>query len=104
MAAALYLSSQAGKYPAMTGLVVYLILKELIRPVLSTQLNKRFDGSRRATYLSAFNLTCSVGEVAAGILAGLLAARYGVITLFHLAAAGAVIVPFVYLLISKNRR
>ena len=103
MAGALYLSTRDGQYPAIAGIVVYFILKELIRPVLATQLNKRFDGSRRATYLSAFNLTCSVGEVAAGLLAGVLASWYGVITLFHFAAAGAVVVPLIYLLISKRK-
>jgi MFS family permease len=101
VAIALFTAAITAVYPALVGIVVYFALKELVRPAISTHLNRQFESARRATYLSAFNLTCSIGEVAAGITAGLLAGKYGVVFVFWFAAMAAVAVLVIYLVLSR---
>ncbi len=96
---ALYIVAEFGLYPAIAGIIIYFILKELIRPAISTHLNILFNSENRATYLSGFNLTCSIGEVAAGLTAGVLVAEFGLEFIFYFAAAAAILVPIVFLLI-----
>ncbi len=103
MAISLYMTANMTIYPAIAGIVIYFALKELIRPAISTHLNRALLSERRATYLSAYNMTCSVGEVIAGICAGLLAARFGVMFIFYFSASAAVFVIVVYLAVSKFR-
>lgn len=98
---ALFVAAGSGIYPAITGIVIYFALKELIRPAISTHLNRIFESANRATFLSGYNLTCSIGEVIAAILAGLLAARYGVIFIFYFASAAALAVLFLYLIVTR---
>jgi len=103
MALSLYMTAGLTIYPAIAGIVIYFALKELVRPAISTHLNRALSSERRATNLSAYNMTCSVGEVIAGIIAGLLAARFGVKFIFYFSAAAAVSVIVVYTAISKFR-
>jgi len=86
-------------YVSIIAIIIYFILKELIRPAISTHLNILFNSENRATYLSGFNLTCSIGEVAAGLTAGALVAGFGLEFIFYFAAAAAILVPIVFLLI-----
>ncbi|UCD93597.1 MAG: MFS transporter [Candidatus Zixiibacteriota bacterium] len=97
---ALFVAASTAIYPALAGIVVYFALKELVRPAISTHLNRQFESARRATYLSAFNLTCSIGEVAAGITAGILAGKYGVVFIFYFAAVAALVMLIIYLSLS----
>jgi len=96
MAVALYLAAAGPLAAAVAGIILFFALKELIRPAISTNINNAIGDHRRATVLSGYNLTCSVGEVLAGIGVGLLASRYGVVTVFHIAVFGAVGVLLVY--------
>ena len=99
----LYIVATLTVYPAVAGIVVYFIVKELIRPAISTHLNQQFNLDNRAIYLSTYNLTCSVGEVAAGLVAGWLASGYGLNFIFYFAAATALLVPLIYLVINGSR-
>ncbi len=90
MAVALYLAASGPPLFAVAGIVAFFALKELIRPAISTNINQSIKNHHRATVLSGYNLTCSVGEVLAGVGIGLLASRYGVISVFHIAAISAV--------------
>lgn len=90
--------------PALAGIIVYFAMKELIRPVISMHLNRRFKSENRATMLSTYNLVCSIGEVAAGVLAGLMAQQWGVKFLFYVSSVGAVIIPIVYIAVSGARK
>jgi MFS family permease len=99
----LLLVTTAGLCPALAGIVAYFTLKELTRPVISYHLNRRIPSEKRAVYLSGFNLACSVGEVASGILVGYLAAEYGVVAVFTFAAVSAVVVLAAYLFLYHFR-
>ena len=101
---ALYIVISFGFYPAVAGIVVYFVLKELVSPVISTHLNRQFNSSNRATYLSSFNLTCSIGEVTAGLIAGYLTETYGVRFIFYFAAVSALLVPLIYYVIKSRSR
>lgn len=100
----LYAAVRLPLAPAIAGIVVYFALKELIRPIISTHLNRRIKSENRATMLSAYNMVCSIGEVAAGVLAGLLAQKRGVEFLFYFSSIGAIIIPAIYLLASNTKR
>lgn len=104
MSLALYIVVALDLYPALAGIVIYFVLKELINPVISTHLNKQFNSTNRATYLSAFNLTCSIGEVTAGLMAGFLAESYGVRFIFYFAAVSSILVPLIYFIISSKHK
>jgi MFS family permease len=90
-------------YPALVGIVVYFMLKELMRPAISYQLNRRFNAQNRATYLSFYNLICSVGEVAAGIAAGFLAAGLGIKIIFIIAITIIPVIGLFFVIIKGVR-
>jgi len=96
IAAGLLAAVKMDLYPALAGIIVYFAVKELIRPLISTHLNRHFKSANRATMLSAYNMICSIGEVAAAVLAGFLAANYGIKFLFVFSATGALALPVVY--------
>jgi MFS family permease len=102
IAIALYSAAQLPLAPALAGIIVYFSLRELIRPAISTHLNLQFEEADRATYLSSYNLACSVGEVASGLIAGLVATWWGVAYLFHLAAVIAILVPIIFMIVKKS--
>jgi len=104
IAVSIFLSVAGPPGPAMAGLIVYFTLKELLRPAISTHLNRSFKAHDRATYLSGYNLTCSIGEVAAGIVAGILAATAGVVPVFYMAAFLSIPVLGVYLFLAKRKK
>ncbi len=103
MSLALYTTIAFGLYPAVAGIIVYFVMKELIHPVISTHLNRQFNSTNRATYLSTFNLACSIGEVSAGLIAGFLAQNFGVRFIFYFAAVSSMLVPLIYFVISRSR-
>lgn len=71
-------------------LIIYFVARELVRPLFSTAINMAIDSRGRATFLSGYNLTCSIGEVASGIVVGLIASRIGLPFVFVI--GGAVLV------------
>ncbi len=87
---------------AVNALVAYFLFKELIRPALSTHLNRQYKGPNRAAFLSGYNLVCSVGEVLAGVIVGLLARQFGVPIVFYFGAVAAIAVPPIFLILSKK--
>ncbi len=103
MSAAIYLSTLISLTPAIVGIIIYFALKELIRPVISTHLNQAFNSANRATYLSSYNLVCSIGEVVAGLTGGYLAAQFGVVFVFYFSAIAAMSVILIYFLFLKLR-
>lgn len=78
-------------------LVIYFVGRELITPLFSITINRAIDSEGRATFLSAYNLTCSVGEVAAGLIVGTIAAALGVPVVFVL--CGAVLVLYIVVML-----
>jgi len=102
IAISLFMTVKFSICPAIAGIIVYFAVKELIQPAISTQLNLHFDGRNRATFLSGFNLICSIGEVIAGILAGVLASHFGVGFLFYSSAIAAVVLAFSYALFKSR--
>ncbi|MCX6830308.1 MAG: hypothetical protein NT002_13670, partial [candidate division Zixibacteria bacterium] len=99
LAAGIFIAARFSVYPAVAGIVAYFVIKELVSPALSTHLNRRFAGADRATFLSSYNLFCSAGEVAAGVIVGVLAGKLGVAFIFYFSAAAALVVPIVYLML-----
>jgi MFS family permease len=102
LAAGIFVAARSSIYPAMMGIVAYFVIKELISPALATHLNRGFTGADRATFLSSYNLFCSAGEVAAGIAVGFLAGRLGVIIVFYISGAVALVVPLLFIVISTR--
>lgn len=103
LSVALYLAALSDRYPAVVGIVVYFSIKEMVRPVISTHLNRHLESKNRATYLSAYNLTCSIGEVAASLLAGILAAQFGVVFLFYFGSMTATVLIGIYLVLKNGK-
>ena len=99
----LFAASNLSIYPAAAGIIVYFALKELIRPLISTHLNRHFESANRATMLSAYNMVCSIGEVIAGVMAGILAQKYGILFVFKFSIFGVLAVIMTYLSISCIR-
>lgn len=97
-------ASKMAVYPAIAGLIAFFSLKSLIQPVFSTNLNLEYAAMNRATFLSSFNLTCSIGEVAAALAAGLMVTFLGVPNLFLAAAVVAPIIIVVFRLILLKSR
>jgi len=93
----------SGAFILMAGIIVYFALKELIRPLISTHLNRHFESANRATMLSAYNMVCSIGEVIAGVMAGILAQKYGILFVFKFSIFGVLAVIMTYLSISCIR-
>ncbi len=81
---------------AVAGIVAVFAIKELFQPAISFQINSKIDSGKRATVLSGYNLTCSIGEVAAALLAGLMVSQQGINGVFQFAAISAVLVPLLY--------
>lgn len=98
------MASEMSIYPAIAGLIAFFSLKSLIQPVFSTNLNIEYSTINRATFLSSFNLTCSIGEVAAALAAGLAVTFLGVPYLFLAAAVVAPIIIVVFRLILLKSR
>ncbi len=63
-------------------LVVYFGVKEMITPLFSIAINNAIDSHGRATFLSGYNLTCSIGEVVSGLMVGVIASRLGLPVVF----------------------
>ena len=75
-------------------LVLYFACRQLTPPVFSVVINREIGSSGRATFLSGYNLACSLGEVGSGLLVGVIASRLGVPVVF--VVCGAVLVLFVF--------
>ena len=73
-------------------IILYFIIKELIRPIFSVAINRAIGSAGRATFLSGYNLTCSLGEVASGIMVGIIASRVGLPAVFVICGGILVIV------------
>ncbi|MEW6016077.1 MAG: MFS transporter [Candidatus Zixiibacteriota bacterium] len=93
----------APSWSAAAFLILFFALKELIRPVLSTNLNRFYRGNNRATFLSGFNLVNSIGEVLAGLTAGLIVQTTVVPVLFYLSAAVAVGIGGAVVMVVKSK-
>lgn len=81
---------------ALAGIIAVFAIKELFQPAVSFQINSKISSENRATILSGYNLTCSIGEVAAALLAGVISSRLGLAGVFHFAAISAILVPILY--------
>lgn len=102
MAFALFSAARFSDYPAVAGIIFYFVAKEIVRPILSYHLNRNINSKSRATILSGYNLTCSIGEVIAGVIVGLIAGTYGVPIVFYFSALTALSVPGVYLFLRSR--
>ncbi|MCP4569644.1 MAG: MFS transporter [FCB group bacterium] len=65
-------------------LILYFICKEMITPTFSIMINRAIKAEGRATFLSGYNLACSVGEVGSGLIVGIIASRLGLPVVFVL--------------------
>jgi predicted MFS family arabinose efflux permease len=63
-------------------LVLYFVGKQTVAPLFSVAINSIVESTGRATFLSGYNLTCSVGEVASGVAVGVIASRLGLPVVF----------------------
>lgn len=63
-------------------MILYFVCKEMVAPMFSVAINSIIGAEGRATFLSGYNLTCSIGEVASGLLVGLIASRLGLPVVF----------------------
>ncbi len=104
MAFALFSAARFSDYPAVVGIIFYFAAKEIVRPILSYHLNRNINSKSRATILSGYNLTCSIGEVIAGVTVGLIAGRYGVPVVFYFSALVAIAVPFTYSILNHPKQ
>jgi MFS family permease len=78
-------------------LVLYFIGRELIAPLFSITINRAIESEGRATFLSAYNLTCSMGEVAAGLVVGMIASSLGIPVVF--VVCGGVLVMYIVVML-----
>ncbi len=76
-------------------LILYFFTREIIRPLLSVEMNRLIKSEGRATFLSSYNLTCSIGEVASGIMVGLIASRLGLPFVFIVCGSILVVITVV---------
>jgi hypothetical protein len=104
IAVSIFISSYLPFPRCATGLVAYFALKELIRPALSTHLNRHYNFGNRAAFLSSFNMVCSIGETIAGVTVGILAGLYGVTFIFYFSAMAALVVPVIFISMSSLQR
>ncbi len=81
-------------------LVTYFVGRELITPLFSIAINRAIESEGRATFLSAYNLTCSIGEVAAGLLVGVIASSLGIPVVF--VVCGGVLVVYVVITLFRS--
>jgi DHA3 family tetracycline resistance protein-like MFS transporter len=82
-------------------LILYFVTKEMVAPLFSYTINSIIDSEGRATFLSGFNLTCSIGEVGAGLVVGFIAARLGLPVVFVVGGSVLVLVVIAMLLASR---
>jgi len=66
-----------GRFPAAMCLGAVFVLRDLKKPIIAAWANRHILSEHRAGMLSFLNLVLSVGEVGAGLVFGLLAARWG---------------------------
>ncbi len=103
MAVSLVVSAGLANDPAVVGIIFYFAAKEIYRPVISYHINRNIGASNRATVLSGYNLTCSIGEVLAGVGVGMLAGKFGVPAVFYFSAAVALGVPIIFAALSSKK-
>lgn len=82
-------------------IIFYFATKEMISPLFSVAINSAIESQGRATFLSGYNMTCSVGEVASGLMVGLIASRLGLPVVFVLCGGLLVLVIIVMLFIAR---
>lgn len=75
-------------------LVVHFFCKEIVSPLFSVSINSIIPSAGRATFLSGYNLTCSIGEVGAGLIIGVIASELGIPAVFVF--GGALLVVFIF--------
>jgi len=63
-------------------IILYFSARELVAPLFSVAINSAIGSAGRATFLSGYNLTCSIGEVGSGLMVGLIASRVGLPAVF----------------------
>jgi MFS family permease len=83
-------------------IIIYFMARELISPLFSITINSVISSSGRATFLSGYNMTCSVGEVASGLLVGIIASRFGLPVVFVLCGTVLVLVIIVALFLLQR--
>lgn len=83
-------------------LIIYFFSKEMITPLFSVTINSLIDSHGRATFLSGYNLTCSIGEVISGVIVGLIASHLGLPVVF--VVCGGVLVLFVIIALFRGRQ
>lgn len=82
-------------------LILYFVTKEITAPLFSYAINSIIDSEGRATFLSGFNLTCSIGEVGAGLVIGFIASRLGLPVVFVVGGSVLVLVVIAMLFASR---
>ncbi len=84
-------------------IVIYFISRELILPLFSTSINAAISSEGRATFLSGYNMTCSIGEVSSGVAVGFIAAYLGLPVVFVLCGGFLVLFTLIMLIMSQIR-
>lgn len=83
-------------------LILYFAAKELVGPLFSIAINSAIGPAGRATFLSGYNLTCSIGEVGAGLMVGLIASRVGLPAVFVIGGGFLVLVIITVMFSSRS--
>lgn len=85
-------------------LVIYFVGREITSPVFSLIINRRIDSVGRATFLSGYNMVCSTGEIASGLMIGFMADRLGLPPVFVLCGIVLVISVNIALVLTSIRK
>ena len=83
-------------------LVLYFVGKQTVAPLFSVTINSIVESTGRATFLSGYNLTCSIGEVASGVAVGVIASRLGLPVVFI--ASGSILVMTIVVSLFAGRK
>ena len=83
-------------------LILYFVTRELISPLFSVAINSVIESEGRATFLSGYNLTCSIGEVASGLIIGTIASMLGLPVVFIIGGSVLVVAVAVTLFSSRS--
>lgn len=83
-------------------LMLYFVTKELISPLFSYTINTAIGSEGRATFISGYNLTCSIGEVGSGLVVGIIASRLGLPVVFVVGGSVLVVVVIVAMFVSQT--
>jgi len=83
-------------------IILYFLCRELVAPLFSVAINRIIGTAGRATFLSGYNLTCSVGEVGSGLIIGLIASRIGLPAVFVIGGGILVIGITVVLFLTRS--